>query len=156
MCRYINKINRDEIHVSVMSERQRAFVLTQIEHLTEDDIAKIVYVKGCTELEGQSAIRIFQALEKKQRFTNYLENIASIFEEIGRKDLARNVSTFNLKQSGATSVIKRGKIISQNSEYINTPCTNYINRYNLSPSIYNFYFISLHVLGSFILLQSPK
>ena len=92
-----------------MSMSERVFVLNQIERLTEDDRAKIVYVKGCTELEGQSAIKLFQALEKKQRFANYLENVASIFEEIGRKDLARNVSTFNLTQSSAVSgVIKRG------------------------------------------------
>ena len=109
---YKNKAHaRDYVFVFVMSEHQRAFILTQIEHLTEDDRAKIVYVKGCTELEGQSAIKLFLALEKKQRFANYLENVASIFEEIGRKDLALNVSTFNLKQRGdASGVIKRGMI----------------------------------------------
>lgn len=97
-----------------MSELQRAFVLTQIEHLTKDDIAKIIYVKGCTELEEKSAIALFQVLEKKEKFASYLESVSSILDVIGRKDLALAVSTFNLKQSAANEragVVKRGILI---------------------------------------------
>ena len=97
-----------------MSEGQRAFVLTQIERLTEDDLARIIYLKGCTELEGQkNAVKLFLAIEKKHSsFSMYLESIAKIFGDIGRKDLAREVDTFNLTYIGAEeqvgSIIKRG------------------------------------------------
>eukprot|EP00731_Ephydatia_muelleri_P030944 Em0022g458a len=73
---------------------------------------KIIYVKGCTELEEKSAIALFQVLEKKEKFASYLESVSSILDVIGRKDLALAVSTFNLKQSAANEragVVKRAQ-----------------------------------------------
>ena len=114
---------------------QRAFVLTQLQRLTPEDVANIIYLVGCTELQGKGAIEVFQQLEKSWSAASYLESVSSIFHDIGRKDLALIVSRFSLTQSGAeerAGVMKRGKYaICMHGRLINpiSICAEYINCY---------------------------
>lgn len=97
---------------NTVERTQRAFVLTQLQRLTTEDVANIIYLVGCTELQGKGATEVFQQLEKKsESAASYLESVSSIFHDIGRKDLALVVSKFSLTQSGAeerAGVMKRG------------------------------------------------
>ena len=86
---------------NTVEHTQRAFVLTQLQRLTPEDVANIIYLEGCTELQGKGAIEVFQQLQKKSGVAaSYLESVSSIFHDIGRKDLALAVSRFSLTQSG--------------------------------------------------------
>eukprot|EP00731_Ephydatia_muelleri_P036887 Em0346g3a len=63
--------------------------LYALQRLTPEDVANIIYLEGCTELQGKGAIEVFQQLQKKSGVAaSYLESVSSIFHDIGRKDLA--------------------------------------------------------------------
>ena len=82
---------------SGLSTIERAFLIKLTDRLTQDDIEKVAFLMECAELEGQRALQMFQDLLQQQKLCPFYESLCTLFDDIGRKDLAHCVTAFGLK-----------------------------------------------------------